>query len=345
VRLLVTGGAGFIGANFVHYTLRAHPEHSITVLDALTYAGNEASLATVSRGGSRWRIRSRPRTRPRPVTTVIVGANGQLGRALQKEFPDAVALDRSALDVTDAAAVRDYRWADVDVVLNAAAWTAVDAAEDPAALDAVRAANVDAVGYLARAVRTCGATLVHVSSEYVFDGQHDGPIPEDWPPHPLSVYGQSKADGDTQAATVTKHYLLRTTWVVGEGGNFVRTMARLADRGVSPTVVDDQIGRPTFTSDLAAGIAHLLRTRAPFGTYYLTNGGEPASWADVAAAVFAARGRSADDVGRISTADYFADKPQAATRPLNSVLDLAKITTAGFTPRDWRTALAEYLSS
>jgi dTDP-4-dehydrorhamnose 3,5-epimerase len=279
------------------------------------------------------------------VTTLIVGANGQLGRALQREFPDAAAVDRSKLDVTDAAAVRAYRWADVDVVLNAAAWTAVDAAEDPANLDAVRAANVDAVGYLARAVRTSGATLVHISSEYVFDGKHEGPHPEDWPPNPLSVYGQSKADGDTQASYVTKHYLIRTTWVVGEGGNFVRTMAGLADRGVSPTVVDDQIGRPTFTADLAAGIGHLVRTHAPFGTYNLTNDGDPASWADVAAAVFAARGRSADDIGRVSTPDYFADKPQAAVRPLNSVLDLTKITAAGFRPRDWRVALPEYLAT
>jgi dTDP-4-dehydrorhamnose reductase len=279
------------------------------------------------------------------VTTIIVGANGQLGRALQQEFPDAVALDRAALDVTDAAAVRNYRWADVDVVLNAAAWTAVDAAEDPQNLAAVRAANVDAVGHLARAVRTSGATLVHISSEYVFDGKHDGPIPEDWPANPLSVYGQSKADGDTQASNVTKHYLVRTTWVVGQGGNFVRTMAGLADRGVSPTVVDDQIGRPTFTTDLAAGIAHLLRTRAPFGTYNLTNEGDPASWADVAAAVFAARGRSADDVGRISTEAYFADKPAAAVRPLNSVLDLSKIAATGYQPRDWRDALEEYLAA
>jgi dTDP-4-dehydrorhamnose reductase len=278
------------------------------------------------------------------VTTVIVGANGQLGRALQREFPDAVALDRSKLDVTDAAAVRNYRWADVDVVLNAAAWTAVDAAEDPANLAAVRAANVDAVGYLARAVRTSGATLVHISSEYVFDGRHDGPMPEDWPPNPLSVYGQSKADGDTQATNVTKHYLLRTTWVVGEGANFVRTMAGLADRGVSPTVVDDQIGRPTFTADLAAGIAHLLRTKAPYGTYNLTNDGDPASWADVAAAVFAARGRPTDEVGRTSTEEYFRDKPQAAVRPLNSVLDLTKITGTGFRPPDWRAALDGYLA-
>lgn len=278
------------------------------------------------------------------MTIVIVGANGQLGRALQRHFPDAVALDRAALDVTDAYAVARYDWSGVDVVLNAAAWTAVDAAEDPANLGAVRAANVDAVGHLARAADAAGATLVHISSEYVFDGTHDGPIPEDAPPHPLSVYGQSKADGDVEAGQVLRHYLVRTTWVVGDGGNFVRTMAGLADRGVSPTVVDDQIGRLTFTADLAAGIAHLLRTGAPYGTYNLTNSGEPASWADVAAVVFAARGRSADDVGRTSTAKYFADKPQAAVRPLNSVLDLSKITAVGFTPRDWRPALEECLA-
>lgn len=277
------------------------------------------------------------------MTVVIVGANGQLGRALQREFPDAVALDRAALDVTDAAAVAAFDWEGVDVVLNAAAWTAVDAAEDPANLAAVRAANVDAVGHLARAAEAAGAALVHISSEYVFDGTYDGPIPEDAPPHPLSVYGQSKADGDARAASVTRHYVVRTTWVVGDGGNFVRTMVGLADRGVSPTVVDDQIGRPTFAADLAAGIAHLLRTRAPHGTYNLTNCGDPASWADVAAAVFAARGRPADDVGRTSTEEYFADKPGTAVRPLNSVLDLSKIAAAGFAARDWREALREYL--
>ena len=277
------------------------------------------------------------------MTTLILGAGGQLGRALQRRFPDAVALDRSKLDITDRAAVRDFDWADVDVVVNAAAWTAVDAAEDPANLAAVRAVNVDAVGHLARAVRTCGATLVHVSSEYVFDGRHHGPHPEDWPANPLSVYGQSKADGDVQAGYVTEHYLLRTTWLAGEGANFVRTMAGLADRGVSPTVVDDQIGRLTHADDLAAGITHLIETRAPFGTYNLTNDGEPASWADVAAAVFEARGRSADDVTRVSTADYFADKPRAAARPLNSVLDLSRIKAEGFSPPDWRNAIQRVL--
>jgi dTDP-4-dehydrorhamnose 3,5-epimerase len=279
------------------------------------------------------------------VTAVVLGANGQLGRALRREFPAAVALDRAALDVSDAAAVRAYDWTGVDVVLNAAAWTQVDAAEDPANLAAVRAANVDAVGSLADAAERHGFTLVHVSSEYVFDGRHPGPIPEDLPPSPLSVYGQSKADGDRFAAGVERHFLVRTTWVVGEGGNFVRTMASLADRGVSPAVVDDQMGRPTFTTDLAAGIRHLLDSAAPFGTYNLTCNGDPVSWAELASAVFEARGRRPDEVRRVSTADYFADKPAAAPRPLNSVLDLSKITATGFRPPDWRDALTSYLAS
>ncbi len=277
------------------------------------------------------------------MTAVVLGARGQLGRALQAHFPGAVAMDLDELDISDADAVRGYDWTGVDVVLNAAAWTAVDAAEDPANHAAVRAANVDAVAHLAEAAAKHDFALVHISTEYVFDGRHAGPIPEDLPPSPLSVYGRSKADGDAHATSVERHYLVRTSWVYGEGRNFVRTMAGLADRGVSPAVVDDQIGRLTHADDLAAGIAHLVTTGAAYGTYNLTNAGEPASWADVAAAVFTARGRSADDVGRVSTADYFADKPDAAPRPLNSVLDLGRIQAVGFSPRDWRDVLAAYL--
>ena len=278
------------------------------------------------------------------MTTVVVGAGGQLGRALQRRFPDAVALDRTALDVSDPAAVRNFDWSAVDVILNAAAYTKVDAAEDPAPLAEVRAAHTDAVGHLAEQAERWRCTLVHVSTEYVFDGNHEGPIPEDLEPSPLSVYGQSKADGELHLAGLERHYLIRTSWVVGQGSNFVATMASLADRGVQPAVVDDQVGRPTFTPDLADGIAHLLTTGAPFGTYNLTCDGDPVSWADLAAAVFEARGRRADDVRRVSTAEYFADKP-GAPRPRNSVLDLSKILATGFRPRDWRTALTDHLRS
>ncbi|WP_051515623.1 SDR family oxidoreductase [Candidatus Blastococcus massiliensis] len=274
---------------------------------------------------------------------VIVGANGQLGRALQERLPDAVALDRQGLDVSDAAAVRAHDWSGVRAIVNAAGWTDVDGAEDPANLAAVRAANVDAVAHLAEAADRAGATLVHVSSEYVFDGTHPGPMPEDLTPSPLSVYGQSKADGDLAAAAVERHYIARTTWVVGEGRNFVRTMAGLADNGVSPRVVDDQIGRLTFAGDLADGIVHLLDVGADFGTYNITSDGDPVSWCQVAAAVFAVCGRDAADVTGISTRDYLADKPDSAHRPLNSVLDLSKIIATGFSPPGWRDVIPRYL--
>jgi dTDP-4-dehydrorhamnose 3,5-epimerase len=279
------------------------------------------------------------------VNAVILGADGQLGRALRSELPAATALGRAHLDITDAAAVRRYDWTGVDVVVNAAAWTRVDEAEEPDKLAAVRAVNVDAVGHLAAAAQEHGFTLVHLSSEYVFDGTAPGAVTEDHPPSPLSVYGASKAGGDRRAAAVERHYVVRTSWVAGEGRNFVRTMALLADQGKCPAVVDDQVGRPTFTADLAAGIRHLVEGRAPFGTYNLTCAGEPASWADVAAATFEARGRSGSSIRRVSTAEYFANAPHAARRPMNSVLDLTKITSTGFRPREWRTALEAYCAT
>ena len=279
------------------------------------------------------------------MTAVLLGARGQVGRALSRRFPDARALDRTALDVTDPRAVAAHDWTGVDTLLNAAAWTHVDAAQDPANLAAVRAVNVDAVGALAGVARERGATLVHFSSEYVFDGSVPGPIPEDAPARPLSVYGQSKADGDRLVTAVDRHLLLRTTWVVGEGRNFVRTMAALADRGACPAVVDDQVGRLTFADDLADAVAHLLAAGAAPGTYNVTCTGPPASWADVAAAVFTARGRDPRDVRRVSTAAYSADQPDAAPRPLNSVLDLTRLEGTGFRPRDWRAALDGYLAA
>ncbi|MGY1671014.1 SDR family oxidoreductase [Geodermatophilus sp. SYSU D00710] len=277
------------------------------------------------------------------MTAVVLGARGQVGRALTRRFPGARALDRTALDLADPAAVAAHDWSGVDLLLNAAAYTQVDAAEDPAELPLVRAVNVDGVGALARVARDRGATLVHFSSEYVFDGSARGPIPEDAPVRPLSVYGRSKADGDRLVTAVDRHLLVRTTWVVGEGRNFVRTMADLADRGVSPSVVDDQVGRLTFAEDLAAAVGCLLEAGAS-GTYNVTCAGPPASWADVAEVVFAARGRDPRDVRRVGTAEYLADKPGAAPRPLNSVLDLARLEATGFRPRDWRTALDAYLS-
>jgi dTDP-4-dehydrorhamnose 3,5-epimerase len=275
------------------------------------------------------------------VRIAIVGAGGQLGRALTALLPDAVALRHVDLDITDATVVAAHDWTGIDVLVNAAAYTAVDQAETPHGRVAAWATNATAVAHLAAAANAHDITLVHVSSEYVFDGVPTGPIRENTPRCPLGTYGASKAAGEIAASLAARHLIVRTTWVVGDGANFVRTMLGLAARGVSPTVVEDQIGRPTFAGDLAAGIVALLG--APSGVYHLTNTGEPTSWADVARTTFALAGRDPADVTGTTTTAYFADKPHVARRPLNSLLDLTKAAAAGVTLPPWRESLAAYV--
>ncbi len=281
--------------------------------------------------------------------TLITGANGQLGRALRAAFEDAPQVEfatRQDLDLTspDAAAAR--RWRDYDTIINAAAYTAVDLAEMPDGRRTAWATNVGGVSALARIAAENGITLVHVSSDYVFDGTLERPYREDDPVAPLGVYGQTKAAADAIVATVPRHYIVRTSWVVGEGGNFVRTMAGLAARGVDPRVVDDQTGRLTFTGEIARGIRHLLDTRAEYGVYNLTGGGDPMTWADVARAVFELTGNDPARVSPVSTADYYASaEGPVAPRPSRSVLDLAKIESTGFVAVDARETLTEYLAA
>ena len=279
-----------------------------------------------------------------PKKTLVVGANGQLGRALRAAYGEDESVEfagRQELDVTgDLHAAR--RWRDYGTIVNAAAYTAVDAAETDRA--GAWAGNVTAVAQLARIATENGITLVHVSSDYVFDGTGTTPYTEDEPVAPLGVYGQTKAAADAIVATVPRHYIVRTSWVIGEGKNFVGTMASLAERGIAPSVVDDQIGRLTFTDDIAGGIRHLLTSAAPYGTYNLTGGGAPASWADIAAEVYELTGHDRTAVSGVSTEQYFANATgPVAPRPRWSVLDLGKIEAAGYSPRDWRKSLRDHL--
>jgi len=279
----------------------------------------------------------------KPKKTLIAGANGQLGHALAQLYPDADLIDRDTLDISDAETLHDARhWRDYGLILNAAAYTAVDLAETPDGRRDSWQANATAVANLARIATEYGITLVHVSSDYVFDGTQDNHAEEE-PFTPLSVYGQSKAAGDIAVATTPRHYIARTTWLIGNGNNFVRTMKSLAERGVKPSVVGDQIGRLTFTETLANGIKHLIDNKAPFGTYNLTNDGEPASWADIAKTVFEYSSKSRDDVNPVTTEEYYRDKEGIAPRPLSSALDLSKIKATGFKPDDWRERLGAYL--
>lgn len=283
-----------------------------------------------------------------PKRVLVTGANGQLGRALRAEFGDHPWMEyagRDDLDLTSPDIGSARRWRDYSTIINAAAYTKVDVAETPEGRTAAWEANVTAVSALARVATTHGITLVHVSSDYVFDGAKDGAYTEDDPVSPLGVYGQTKAAGDAIVSVTPQHYIVRTSWVIGDGNNFVRTMASLAERGIDPKVVDDQIGRLTFTDDIARGIRHLLETAAPYGVYNLTGTGEPTTWADIARAVYGHLGRDPRSVRGTSTEQYFsAASTPVSRRPASSVLSLARLREQGFEPGDALTRLRDYLT-
>jgi dTDP-4-dehydrorhamnose 3,5-epimerase len=284
-----------------------------------------------------------------PRKTLVLGANGQLGRALRAEFGDASWIEyagRQDLDLATGGVETARRWRDYGTIVNAAAYTAVDDAETPSGRIDAWATNVTGIAALARVAAMNNITLVHVSSDYVFDGVLQRPYREDDPVCPLGVYGQTKAAADSLVATVPGHYILRTSWVIGEGKNFVRTMAALAQQGVNPRVVDDQVGRLSFAADIARGIRHVLDTRPPFGIYNLTASGEPMSWAAVARDVFRLTGHDPARITGVSTEEYFSSAiGPVAPRPRKSVLDLSRIEATGFVPEDARRQLARYLAS
>lgn len=280
---------------------------------------------------------------PRPA--LLLGGSGQIGSALRRLLPDAVAPGRDELDLTDPAAVEALDLSGHDLIINAAAMTAVDAAETPDGSRLAWRLNAELPAQLARKAAAQGCTLVHYSTDYVFDGQrevHD----EGEALTPVSEYGRTKAAGDLAVGVAPRHYVLRTSWVVGDGGNFVATMARLADEGRSPRVVDDQWGRLSFADEIAAATLHLVASGAPFGTYDVTQAGEPMTWAAIARKVFALRGRSRDDVTAVTTAAYEAGLGDrvSAPRPRHSTLALDKLVATGYEPAAQMEALGAYVS-
>ena len=272
----------------------------------------------------------------------IVGANGQLGTALRAQYPKSRHADVGELDITDAVSVEGFDWSGIGTIINAAAYTDVDGAETPEGRVAAWRVNALAVANLVRVAKKHDMTLVHISSDYVFDGTID-PHTEDEPFSPLSVYGESKAAGDLAVSLLPKHYILRATWVIGEGKNFVRTMLGLAAKGVSPTVVADQVGRLTFTSELVRIIDHLLTTDAAYGTYNATNDGKIASWAEITRDIFRLAGYDKLTVTDTTTAEYYSGKEGIAPRPLGSNMDLSKLHATGFESRDWEDDLRAYI--
>ena len=293
-----------------------------------------------------------------PKRTLVTGCNGQLGRAvraLAEERGLAGSFDYcdiDTFDMSDPDAYSKYDWSLYGTVINCGAYTAVDRAETPEGRVTAWKANATGPALLARTCSEHGITLVHVSSDYVFDGTAEVHT-EDEPLSPLSVYGQTKAAGDIAVAGCPRHYIMRSSWVIGEGHNFVKIMRGLSDRVADPednlaqvTVVDDQLGRLTFTRDMAEAIFHVLGTHAPYGTYDCTGSGAVRSWADIARAVFEAANGNGERVVPVSTADYYANAAgPVAPRPVHSALDLSKLEAAGFHMPDWEEELGEYLKT
>ena len=279
-----------------------------------------------------------------PRRTLVTGANGQLGRALQQVLPGADFCTREDFDLTapveDLLAARD--WTQYSTIINAAAFNDVNGAETAEGRTAAWEVNALGPAKLAQIAARYDLTLVHVSSDYVFDGtvkEHT----EEEVPSPLSVYGASKSAGEAAAAVCPRHYVVRTAWVFGDGANFMATMARLAANGTTVKVVSDQRGRPTWAEDLAKGIVHLLDVNAEYGIYNITSGGDPASRNEIAMATFIAAGSDPTGVTPVTTAQYQELNGPEAARPAESTLALDKIEATGFTPTNWRVALALYL--
>lgn len=289
---------------------------------------------------------------------LITGVNGQLGYDLAKqaialgysvlglgreEQSDIAGIEYQTVDLLDVSALQAVVEAfHPKVIFHCAAWTAVDLAEDAEHFETVRAINVEATRRLAQLAKYLGAKLVYVSTDYVFDGSGHAPWTEDCKNlAPLNVYGKSKLDGEGEVREILReHFIVRTSWVYGSHGqNFVNTMLALSKKLSNLRVVKDQVGRPTYTVDLASFLLSLVQSEA-YGTYHACNTGDFISWYDFAVEIFLQSG-IAMEVLPVSTAEYGVSKAQ---RPFNSRLDCGKMLREGFAPLpNWKDALHRYL--
>lgn len=275
---------------------------------------------------------------------LLTGGNGQLGTELRHLLDEKgvkyVSTDAKEMDITDAQATIDYITnLKPTVIYHCAAYTAVDKAEDEGkALD--EKINVDGTRNVALAAKEVGATLVYISTDYVFDGKlKDGEYAVDAPINPLNEYGRTKALGEKAVQEIMDdYYIIRTSWVFGKyGHNFVFTMQKLAETRDELTIVNDQFGRPTWTRTLAEFMYFVIEQKAPFGIYHLSND-NACSWYEFAKEIL----KDTDVKVLPVTSEQF---PQKATRPQYSVMDLSKAKALGFHIPTWQEALQGMLAA
>jgi len=281
------------------------------------------------------------------MRVLVTGVKGQLGYDCVKElksrgYEDVLGIDIEDLDITDEktvhAFVKNYK---PDVIMHNAAWTAVDKAEE--FKDKVYAVNSLGPKYLAEAAAEVGAKIVYISTDYVFPGTGNKPYEPDDPTGPSSVYGSTKLEGEKFVKSANpKHFIVRISWVFGKNGNnFIKTMLRLSETKTDLSVIDDQIGSPTYTVDLARLLVDMIETEE-YGTYHATNEGF-CSWAEFATEIFR-QAKKATVVHPVSTEEYMRLVPNQAKRPFNSRMSKAKLVAKGFKPLPtWQDALVRYL--
>lgn len=292
------------------------------------------------------------------MKVLVTGTSGQLGfdvvNELKKRGHEAVGADRAdtdadfehvILDITDKEKVLEVvKEVKPDAIVHCAAWTNVDGAEEPENLAVVRAVNVDGTRNLAEAAKEVDAKFVYISTDYVFNGEGTDPWkPDDKNYAPINVYGQSKLDGELEVSKILdKYFIVRIAWVFGKNGkNFIKTMIEVGKKHDVVRVVDDQIGAPTYTIDLARLLVDMIETDK-YGYYHATNEGGYISWADFTEEIFKQAGIPSK-VERVTTEEYGLSK---AKRPFNSRLDKTKLVENGFEPLPtWQDATARFIST
>lgn len=277
------------------------------------------------------------------VNELIKRGHSAVGSDLAAEYNGALITPYISLDLTDKEAVnRVIAEVKPEAVIHCAAWTAVDAAEDEENRDKVFAVNEAATGYLAEAAKKIDAKMMYISTDYVFDGQGEKPWkPDDKTFAPLNVYGKTKLGGEKKVSgTLDKFFIVRIAWVFGKNGNnFIKTMLNAGKKYPELRVVNDQIGTPTYTLDLARLLVDMIETEK-YGYYHATNEGGYISWYDFACQIFKSAGYDTR-VNPVTTAEYGLSK---AARPFNSRLDKRKLLENGFEPLPtWQDALERYL--
>ncbi|MBR2725714.1 dTDP-4-dehydrorhamnose reductase [Candidatus Saccharibacteria bacterium] len=290
------------------------------------------------------------------MKVLVTGTSGQLGYDVVKELlkrgHEVVGADRHEgdgsfdhviLDITDAEKVsQTVNEMKPDAIIHCAAWTNVDGAEAPENRDVVWAVNVEGTANLARAAKAVDAKMMYISTDYVFNGEGEEPWePDDKNYAPVNVYGESKLAGEKEVSgLLDKYFIVRIAWVFGKNGkNFIKTMIEVGKTHEKVRVVDDQIGTPTYTFDLARLLVDMIETDK-YGYYHATNEGGYISWADFAEEIYKQAGMPVV-VERVTTAEY---GESVAKRPFNSRLDKAKLTENGFTLLpDWKSAVKRYL--